>query len=300
MSEQPPPPSKPSQPSRPSPTTTGTAAADWAAARGEKWRAQVSSMEAMLAPVDEPLIRALQLDAPCRIAEIGCGGGGTALEILRRAPPGSVVHGFDISPGLIEVARRRAGPEQRAIAFETADMATAAPPGAPYDRLVSRFGIMFFDDAPAAFASLARWLAPGGRFAFAAWAPTADNPWMTSVRDAAAEVVDIPSPDPEAPGAFRYAEADKLLALLARAGFGELEVRDWRGAIPLGGRLPPAEAANFALASFASFGELLAKAGEEAVAHARQSLTARFARHQQDGAVRMDARVHIFTGARLG
>ena len=294
MSQQPPPPSKPS------PSTASTSASDWAAARGEKWRAQLAGMEAMLAPVDEPLLRALQLDAPCRIAEIGCGGGGTTLELLRQAPPGSVVHGFDISPGLIEVARRRAGPEPQAIAFETADMATAAPPGEPYHRLVSRFGIMFFDDAPAAFANLARWLTPGGRFAFAAWGPTADNPWMTSVRDAAAAVVEIPSPDPEAPGAFRYAEADKLLALLARTGFGELAVRDWRGVIPLGGGLPPADAANFALASFASFDQLLGKAGDEAVAHARQSLTARFARHQQDGAVRMDARVHIFTGARLG
>ena len=280
--------------------TGGTAAADWAAARGEKWLAQLSGMEGMLAPVDEPLIPALRLDAPFRIAEIGCGGGGTALEILRRAPAGSVVHGFDISPALVEVARRRTGPAQQAITFESADMATAAPPKEPYDRLVSRFGIMFFDDAPAAFANLVRWLVPGGRFAFAAWGPTADNPWMTSVRDAAAEVVEIPTPDPEAPGAFRYAEADKLLALLARAGFGELEVRDWRGLLPLGGGLPPAEAAAFALASFASFGELLAKAGEEALTRARQSLTARFARHQKDGVVQMDARVHIFTGARLG
>jgi SAM-dependent methyltransferase len=289
------------KPSALSPIPANPAAADWAAARGEKWLAQLSGMEGMLAPVDEPLIRALQLKMPFRIAEVGCGGGGTTLEIVRRAPTGSVVHGFDISPALIEVARRRADPAQRAIAFETADMATAAPPQRTYDRLVSRFGIMFFDDAPAAFANLASWLAPGGRFAFAAWGPTADNPWMTSVRDAAAEVVEIPSPDPEAPGAFRYAEADKLLTLLARAGFGELEARDWRGAIPLGGGLPPAEAATFALATFASFGELLVKAGDEALHQARQSLTVRFARHRQDsGVVRMDARVHIFTGARPG
>ena len=40
------------------------AASDWAAARGEKWRAQLAGMEAMLTPVDEPLIRALRLDAP--------------------------------------------------------------------------------------------------------------------------------------------------------------------------------------------------------------------------------------------
>ncbi len=276
---------------------TITAASDWAAARGEKWRDQLSGMEAMLTPVDGPLLRALRLEAPVRIAEVGSGGGGTALELLRSAPAGSVVHGFDISPALVEAARRRIGAAERAIAFETADMATALP-DLPYDRLVSRFGIMFFDDPPAAFANLARWLAPGGRFAFAAWGPTADNPWMTSVRDAAAEIVELPTPDPDGPSAFRYADADKLLPLLARAGFGELEVRDWRGALPVGGGLPPAEAASFALATFASFAELLAKAGGEALAQARRSLTARFAGQQQDGIVRMDARIHIFTGAR--
>jgi SAM-dependent methyltransferase len=295
MTEKPPPPSKPSTASR---SSTGTAGSDWAAARGEKWRAQLSGMEAMLAPVDEPLIRALHLDAPLRIADIGCGGGGTALEILGRAPAGSVVHGFDISPALIEVARHRARPDERAIAFETVDVATAPAPGQPYDRLASRFGIMFFDDPPAAFANLVRWLAPGGRFAFAVWGRAADNPWMASAREATAEVVGVPSPDPEAPQAFRYAEADMLLTLLDRAGFDEIDAREWRGVLPIGGGLPAAEAANFALASFSSFGELLAEAGDEALHRARQSLTARYSRHQKDGAVRMDACVHIFAGAR--
>jgi ubiquinone/menaquinone biosynthesis C-methylase UbiE len=132
------------------------AASDWAVARGKKWRAQVAGMEAMIKPVDEPLIHALHLDAPCRIADIGCGGGGTTLETLRRAPAGSVVHGFDISPALIEVARDRARPYERAIAFEIADMATATAPEEPYDRLASGFAIMFFDDPPAAFANLFR------------------------------------------------------------------------------------------------------------------------------------------------
>jgi SAM-dependent methyltransferase len=275
-------------------------ASDWATARGEKWRAQLAGMEAMITPVDEPLIRALHLDAPCRIADIGCGGGGTTLEILRRAPAGSVVHGFDISPALIELARARKRSDERAIAFEIADMATATAPEEPYDRLVSRFAIMFFDDPPAAFGNLVRWLAPGGRFAFAVWGRPAENPWITSVREVVAEIIEMPPPEPEAPGPFRYAQADKLLALLDRAGFGELDVDDWRGALPIGGGLPAAEAANFALASFSSFGEQLAEAGDEALNAARQSLTARFSRHQQEGTVRLDACVHILTGARLG
>ena len=141
------------------------AASDWASARGEKWSAQLARMEAMIAPVDEPLIRALHLNAPYRIADIGCGGGGTTLEILRRAPAGSIVHGFDSSPASIEFARSRKPSSDSAVAFELADIATAPAPLEPYDRLASRFAIMFFDDPPAAFANLVRWLAPGGRFA---------------------------------------------------------------------------------------------------------------------------------------
>ncbi len=209
------------------------AATDWTAARGEKWRAQLTGMEAMLTPVDEPLIRALNLDAACRIADIGCGGGGPTLEILRRAPAGSVVHGFDLSPALIELACSRKRCDEGAIAFEINDMETATAPREPYDRLVSRFGIMFFDDPLAAFHNLVRWLAPGGRFAFAVWGCPAENPWMTSVRQVVAEIIVLPPSDPEAPGPFRYAEADKLLTLLDRAGFGELNVSDWRGVLPI-------------------------------------------------------------------
>jgi SAM-dependent methyltransferase len=275
------------------------AAFEWATARGEKWRAQLAGLEATLTPVNEPLIRGLHLDGPCRIGDIGCGGGGTTLEILRRAPAGSVVHGFDISPGLIEMARSRQRPDALAVAFEVADVAAATAPEQPYDRLVSRFAIMFFDDPPAAFNNLVRWLAPGGRVAFAVWGRLAENPWMTIVREVAAELIEVPPLEPDAPGPFRYAETDKLFALLARAGFGKLAVDDWRGALPVGGGLPAAEAADFAIASFSSFGELLAKAGDEALNAARQSLTARFMRHQLEGAVRLDACVHIVTGASL-
>ena len=270
---------------------------EWSAARGEKWRRQLSGMEAMLMPVDEPLLRALELEAPSRIADVGCGGGGTALEILRRAPAGSVVHGFDVSPSLVDLARRRPQPPERAVVFEVADMATATT-DAPYDRLVSRFGTMFFDDPPAAFSNLARWLVPGGRFAFAVWGPLSDNPWMSSVREVVARVIELPRPSLRAPGPFRYAASDDLLALLDQAGLTGLDVQDWRGALPIGGGLPPVDAARFALSSFASFGELLAEAGDEAVEEARRSLTTAFADPQREGVVRLGARVHIVTGAR--
>lgn len=270
---------------------------DWVAARGDKWSTHLPGMEGMLGPVDEPLIRALQLDAPYRIVDVGCGGGGTALELLRRAPHGSLVHGFDLSPRLVELARGRTPPGESALVFDVADMATAEP-AKSYDRLVSRFGVMFFEDPRAAFANLLRWLRPGGRLAFAVWASLSENPWLTSVQEVVAGIVELPRSDPEAPGPFRYGDPDKLRAALTGAGFGALDVRAWRGALPIGGGLPAAEAAHFALSSFSSFGEQLAAAGVGAIDEARRALTARWSQHQSDGIVRMDASVHIFTGAR--
>ena len=152
----------------------------------------------------------------------------------------------------------------------------------------------------AAFANLAGWLRPGGRFAFGVWGPVAENPWMATIRQSVAEAVELPPPDHEAPGPFRYADAGRLLGLLGQAGYERLEVRDWYGMLPFGGGLPAAEAASFALASFSSFCELLTGAGEQALRDARASLTARLSRHERDGAVGMEACVHIFTGVRPG
>jgi SAM-dependent methyltransferase len=270
---------------------------DWATTRGEKWAAHLHGIEAMLQPINQPLLAALQLDAPVRIAEIGCGAGPTAIELQRRAPTGSVVHGFDISPGLITLARARVRPDDDSIAFEVADMATAAPTS-PYDRLVSRFGVMFFNDERAAFSNLTRWLAPGGRFAFAVWGPPLENPWMASARDAVAKLIEVPQPSPELPGPYRYAKAERLLELLDHAGFSSLEVAPWRGGLAIGGGLPAAEAATFALAALSSLAELLTEAGEDVRAEAHRDLTAHFTAHERGGGVRLDAYVHLVTGAR--
>lgn len=269
---------------------------EWARGRGDKWLAQLLGMEAMLAPVDEPLIHVLDLDGPLRIADIGCGGGGTTLAIQRRAPAGSVVDGFDISEALIAAANDRLHDDQ-AVSFARADVATVAAPDEPYDRVVSRFGTMFYDDAPAAFSNLFRWLVPGGRFAFAVWGNPTENLWNRGLREVLAEFVEISPPAREGPGPFRYAAVDKLLGVLEQAGFADLEVKDWRGKLPVGGGLPADEAARFALAAFA-VAEAVAEAGDEVFASAREALTARFAQDQQGQVVLMDAHVHLCTGIR--
>ncbi|MEM6797304.1 MAG: class I SAM-dependent methyltransferase [Acidobacteriota bacterium] len=271
----------------------------WSGDRGARWRSGLAGVEGTFAPVDPPLIDALRLEGALRIAEIGCGGGGTTLEIARRADAGSLVHGFDISPDLLAAARERTAAERgepaAAVRFSRSNVESDPPPEEPYDRLVSRFGILFYEDPPRAFGRMTRWLNPGGRLAFAVWGPPADNPWASALRETAAQHLELAPPDPEAPGPFRYADDSLLLGLLDRAGFRDLEQRDWRGTIPVGGGLPAEGAADFVLGSF-SIGEAVGRADEATRRAVRRGLARRFSEDLVDGVVRMAARVRLVTG----
>ena len=276
---------------------TTVSSSDWSGERGRKWSRQVTGIEASLAPVDDALLAAMNLKRKHRVADVACGGGGTTLAIAREAPPGSVIHGYDISPDVLDVARARTDDPQ--VAFRVADVSTAPVPEQPYDRLCSRFGVMFFEDPAVAFANLTAWLIPGGRLAFAVWGNPAGNPWMTSATEAVATVVQVPESesDPDAPGRFRYSDASKLTGLLRTAGFTDLDVSEWRGRLPVGGGMDAGAAARFTLSVF-SDGAHLEEAGEAAVEQGRAELAARLAEHERDGVVQVDALVNVVTGSR--
>ena len=263
----------------------------WAETRGAKWRDQLDPMEAMLAPIDAPLIAALNLSDRLRIADIGAGGGATARAIAAAAPD-STIEGFDISPDLIEAAKARVGSVAR---FTLADVAVFRP-AERVDRLASRFGVMFFEAPEQAFANLLQWMLPGGTLAFAVWGPGKDVAFMSSVREAVAAVIDLPQPDPDAPGPCRYGDPSRLLGMLEAAGFCDCAARTWRGDLQVGGGMAPDAAAEFLLAS-SSAAAPLADAGAREQAKARDRLSAVCAANLRDGTVWMPARVEIITAA---
>jgi SAM-dependent methyltransferase len=271
-------------------STQSPSSQTWAETRGAQWREQLNPMEAMLAPIDAPLITALNLTGPLRIAEIGAGGGATTRAIAAAAAPGSTIEGFDISPDLIEAAKARIGDVAR---FTLADVAVFRP-AERFDRLASRFGVMFFEAPEQAFANLRQWLPPGGTLAFAVWGPGKDVAFMASVREAVAAVIDLPQPDPDAPGPCRYGDPSRLLALLEAAGFRDCAARTWRGDLQVGGGMVPDTAAEFLLAS-SSAAAPLADAGAREQARARDQLAAVCAANLRDGTVWMPARVEIIT-----
>ncbi|MEO1405517.1 MAG: class I SAM-dependent methyltransferase [Pseudomonadota bacterium] len=269
--------------------------ADWATDRGDKWRDHLDDLEAELEPLNTPLAEALALAHPARIADLGCGGGGASRGIFDVAPKGSEVIGFDVSPSLIEAARQRNSDRSDRLSFGVADLQTASPPSDRFDRLMSRFGVMFFPEPKAAFRNLARWLKPDGRFAFAVWAAPEENLWLSKLKQVVANYVDVPKPEPDAPGPFRYADVSTFVSLLSDSGFADVQATTWRQSIPIGGYLPARQAAEFAVAAF-GIGSLLDELDHATKLIATETLADFFREYETDGVVRMPAAAHIVSG----
>jgi SAM-dependent methyltransferase len=272
-------------------------AEEWAGAMGDKWLANVDRFEGMIAPAGEALMAHAAYRSGERVVDVGCGGGATTIEIARAVGPDGEVLGLDIAPMLTAEGERRARAAGLAnIRFLTADAATARPDGAPFDRLFSRFGSMFFGDPPAAFANLRAMLRSGGRADLGVWASPKENRWVADMMEIAGRYLELPAPVPHAPGPFALDDPDYVRPLLAGAGFERIEITLWRGEQLIGGAGTDAQsAAAFAFEAL-PIGDAFADKPPELREKAIGELTNLFAAAETPAGVRMEAAAWLVTG----
>jgi SAM-dependent methyltransferase len=121
---------------------------------------------------------------------------------------------------MITAARARALREGGPTRFLHADAASHVFSPADFDAVISRFGVMFFDDPVGAFAHLRRATRGGGRLRFIAWRGPAENPFLTAAERAASPLLPNLAPrDPDAPGPFALARKDTTHRVLTDSGW---------------------------------------------------------------------------------
>lgn len=205
----------------------------WKGDRGRWWAANAERNEALFEVFTPGLLDAAAIGPGDTVLDVGCGCGATTLAAARASDPGRVV-GLDLSEAVLEVAHRRVlGATTPNLLLVRADAALPPFADATFDVVLSRFGLLFFEDSLAAFANLARATRPGGRLVFMCWQRNDRNIHVgLPLRILQAH---LPSVEQQAPGPGRnLTDPDDIRSVLRAGGFGRIEVEGMTPALRVG------------------------------------------------------------------
>jgi SAM-dependent methyltransferase len=257
----------------------------WNGSAGHAWVDAQEALDRMFKPFENLLVEELRVGSRSRILDVGCGAGGTTLAVARLLGAEGDATGVDISEPMIAAARARAGREGLPARFVRADAEHYGFEPASFDAIVSRFGVMFFEDPARAFANLRRAARAGAVLRFVAWRSAEENPFMTTAERAAAPLLpDLPARRDDEPGQFGLASGERVRSILERSGWEEVEVRP----IDVVCTLPERELATY-LARLGPVGRALDEADEGTRARVVDTVRAAFSPYVHGAEVRYSA-----------
>jgi SAM-dependent methyltransferase len=196
----------------------------WNDAPGQSWVKHDLVMNLRLGNISDILFDRLKGVSASNALDIGCGTGSTSIKMAETLAQGARVTGIDISEPMLERAREKAADLEN-VSFVTADaQAFQFEPG-KFDAAISRFGVMFFEDPPKAFANLRSAMKPGSQFTFVCWAPYEENEFFSLPLKTVLEFV--PSEYElvaNAPGPLAFSDKDYLSGILQSSGFSNSSI----------------------------------------------------------------------------
>ncbi|RKG83082.1 class I SAM-dependent methyltransferase [Corallococcus exercitus] len=197
----------------------------WNGTAGRAWVDTQEVLDAMFKPMEDLLVEAVVASSASQVLDVGCGTGSTTLAFARRTGEKGRCVGIDISEPMLAAARARAEREGIPASFIRADAQLHAFEPASFDIILSRFGVMFFEDPVQAFANLRRAAKDDAGLRFIAWRSPSDNPFMTTAERAAAPFLKLPARRPDAPGQFAFADPRRVHRILEESGWADIDVQ---------------------------------------------------------------------------
>jgi SAM-dependent methyltransferase len=226
-----------------------TTRAQWQDA-AEAWHRWDPVFDRWLGQATELMLDLARVHNGSRVLDIAAGSGGQSIAAARR---GATVLATDISSNILDeaaAAARLAGVSSIATRVMDGESLDVEP--GSFDAAISRLGLMYLPDKPAALAEAARTLRSGGRYAALVFAEPERNRFFSLPISIIRTKAELPPPAPGMPGPF---SAVALGELLEGAGFSEVEVHRVEAPLELA---DAAECARLERESFGALHQMLA------------------------------------------
>ena len=195
------------------------------------WERRRAEVEELSTPFREWMLRALGPREGDTVLELAAGVGDTGFEAAAIVGETGRLMTTDVSPAMLEAARRRGAELGVANAgYRVMDAERIELDDNSVDGVLCRFGYMLMADPATALAETRRVLRPGGRLALAVWGTAERNPFFVTIAVSLVQRGHLPLPEPPpAPGPFSMASSERTEGLLRRAGFAEVRTEEVAG-----------------------------------------------------------------------
>jgi ubiquinone/menaquinone biosynthesis C-methylase UbiE len=173
----------------------------------------------LLKPMGESMLNSVSLEPSFRVLDIASGTGEPGITIARMLSDGEVT-GTDLSEDMLRVASKKAAAEGLSN-FKTlvADACQLPLDDNSFDLVTCRMGLMFVPDVDVALREMKRVLKDGGIMTTTVWTTPQNNLWVSMLMSVIKKHLELPPPDPGAPGLFRFGDPYSLLKSFEDAGF---------------------------------------------------------------------------------
>tara|TARA_B100001248_G_scaffold247895_1_gene219739 strand:+ start:1036 stop:1884 length:849 start_codon:yes stop_codon:yes gene_type:complete len=196
----------------------------WNKGIGQKWVKEDNSMNERFTILTKEFFKRAKIEKGDKVLDIGCGGGITSFEASKILGNDGYVLGADISKILLDLAEKNYS-NIKNLEFKYCDVQNYEFKKNSFSKVISRFGVMFFENPIKAFKNINNAIQDGGSLHFVCWTNVMENEFFTAAANIIIKHLDRSFPEAtRAPGPFAFSEKKYVKQILNAAGFENIKV----------------------------------------------------------------------------
>ena len=196
----------------------------WNKGIGQKWVKEDDAINERFTILTKEFFSRASIKKNDKVLDIGCGGGITSFEASKLAGKDGYVLGADISEILLNLAKKNFS-NIKNLEFQYCDVQNYNFENNFFNKVISRFGVMFFENPIVAFKNIYNSIQNGGSLHFVCWTNVLENEFFTVAANIIIKHLNREFPKvTRTPGPFAFSETKYVKQILNASGFENIKV----------------------------------------------------------------------------
>ena len=196
----------------------------WNKGIGQKWVKEDDAINERFTILTKEFFSRASIKKNDKVLDIGCGGGITSFEASKLAGKDGYVLGADISEILLNLAKKNFS-NIKNLEFQYCDVQNYNFENNFFNKVISRFGVMFFENPIVAFKNIYNSIQKGGSLHFVCWTNVLENEFFTAAANIIIKHLNREFPKvTRTPGPFAFSETKYVKQILNASGFENIKV----------------------------------------------------------------------------